>query len=87
MLRVIYKQWALDILESFVLMNTGILSAVTLYLKLSGGNQTIATDVSIGTAIVYSFQCNTVLPCLYTPKYCEAANEVVSLVQEDKAPS
>jgi len=48
----IYKQWPLDILESFFLMNTGILSAVALYLKLSGGNQTIATDVSIGTAIV-----------------------------------
>jgi len=48
----IYKQWPLDILESFFLMNTGILSAVTLYLKLSGGNQAIATDISIGTAIV-----------------------------------
>ena len=48
----IYKQWPLEILESFFLMNTGILSAVTLYLKLSGGNQAIATDVSIGTAIV-----------------------------------
>ena len=48
----IYKQWPLDILESFFLMNTGILSAVTLYLKLSDGNQAIATDVSIGTAIV-----------------------------------
>ena len=48
----IYKQWPLDILESSFLMNTGILSVVTLYLKLSGGNQVIATDVSIGTAIV-----------------------------------
>ena len=33
-------------------MNTGILSVVTLYLKLSGGNQAIVTDISIGTAIV-----------------------------------
>jgi len=48
----IYKQWPLDILESFFLMNTGILSVVTLYLKLSGGNQAIVTDISIGTAIV-----------------------------------
>jgi len=48
----IYKQWPLDILESFFLMNTGILSAITLYPKLSGENQAIATDVSIGTTIV-----------------------------------
>ena len=48
----IYKQWTLDILESFFLMNTGILSAITLYPKLSGENQAIATDVSIGTTIV-----------------------------------
>jgi len=40
-------------------MNTGILSAVTLYLKLSGGNQVIATDVSIGTAIVLFYHVST----------------------------
>ena len=36
-----------------------------------------------------SFQCNTILPGLHTPKYCEAANEVISLVrmQEEKASS
>ena len=36
-------------------MNTGILSAVTLYLKLSDGNQAIATDVSIGNGCIHWF--------------------------------
>ena len=49
-----YQQWPLDILESFFLTNTGVLSAVRLYLKLSGGNQAIATDISIGTVMVAS---------------------------------
>ena len=50
----IYRQWALDILEAFFLVNVGMLSSATLYLKLAGGNQTIATDIStIAAAIAF----------------------------------
>lgn len=48
----IYKQWPLDILEAFFLINTGVLSAITLYFKFTSGNQTIATNVSIATALL-----------------------------------
>lgn len=47
----LYKQWPLDILEAFFLVNTGMLSATTLYLKQSGGNQAIATDISVSATI------------------------------------
>ena len=44
-------QWPLDILEAFFLVNTGMLSAATLYLRQSGGNQAAATGISVSATI------------------------------------
>jgi len=42
----------MDILKGFFLVNTGVLSAITLYFKFTSGIQTNATNVSIATALL-----------------------------------
>ena len=59
----VYKIWALSVLDSFFLMNLGLLASVTLFNKLStGGNQTIAIYISTGSAfavfcIILLYKC------------------------------
>ena len=47
----LYKQWPLDILEAFFLVNTSMLPAATLYLRQSSGNQAAATGISVSATI------------------------------------
>ena len=50
-LRGIYKEWPLDILEASSLLNLSILSAATLYIRSAGGNQVAITSTSTGIAL------------------------------------
>ena len=63
----VYKIWLLSALESFFLVNLGVLALVTLYNRLSNGNQYAAMCMSIGSAMVVTFlvliyHCYTKLP-------------------------
>ena len=48
----VYKNWYLDALESFFVLNIGILAIATYHTKIVSGNQNILTYVSMGTAFV-----------------------------------
>ena len=46
----IYKTWYLNTLEQSVIVNLGILTIVTLYIRSTGGNQNAVTFTSISVA-------------------------------------
>ena len=46
----IYKKWSLGLLETSFILNLTILAVVTLYTRLSGGNQNAVTFTSVGIA-------------------------------------
>ena len=48
----VYKSWYLDALESFFVLNIGILAIATCHTKFVSGNQNVVTYVSMGTAFV-----------------------------------
>jgi len=48
--RGIYKEWPFDILEASCFLNVSILSAATLYVRSTGGNQVAITSTSTGIA-------------------------------------
>ncbi len=45
------KLWILSCLETFFLLNLAVLSSVALYNKNSGGNQSLAVSISIGSSM------------------------------------
>ena len=49
---LVYKSVYLDILESYFILNTGILAAATLYVRNGAGNQTILASTSVGVSLV-----------------------------------
>ena len=48
----IYKNWYLDALESFFVLNIGILAVATYHTKIVSGNQNVLTYISMGTVFV-----------------------------------
>ena len=48
----VYKSWYLDALESFFVLNIGILAIATYHTKIVSGNQNVVTYISMGTAFV-----------------------------------
>ena len=48
----VYEKWVLSSLESFFLLNLIFLSSSALYNKSAGGNQALATSISVGSAVV-----------------------------------
>ena len=50
--RGVYKKWPLDVLESSSFLNLGILSAATVYVLKSEGNQMAVTYASLSVALV-----------------------------------
>ena len=48
----VYKNWYLDALESFFILNIGILAVATYHVRSVGGNQNVLTYISMGTAFV-----------------------------------
>ena len=48
----VYKNWYLDALESFFILNIGILGVATYHVRSVGGNQNVLTYISMGTAFV-----------------------------------
>ena len=58
----IYKTWCLSLLETSFILNLAILSAASLYIRVTGGNQNAVTFTSVGIAfarftgiVVYHF--------------------------------
>ena len=52
---MVYEHWYLDALESFFILNIGILAVATYHVKNVNGNQNILTYISMGTAFVMFF--------------------------------
>ena len=48
----VYKKWPISALECFFYVNLGVLATITLYNRLSGGNQFIAIYISLSSAFV-----------------------------------
>ena len=63
----VYRLWAINYLESFFFLNLGLLSTVALYIRLSGGNQYVATYLSCGLAFVVFLVLLLYHILMYTP--------------------
>ena len=48
----VYKKWPISALECFFYVNLGVLATITLYNRLSGGNQLAAIYISLSSAFV-----------------------------------
>lgn len=63
----VYKIWVLTALESYFLLNVGLLSTITLYIQVSGGNQLIAVHLSCGIAFIVFIALILYHTLVYTP--------------------
>ena len=63
----VYKIWVLTALESCFLLNVGLLSTITLYIRVSGGNQLIAVHLSCGIAFTVFVALLLYHTLVYTP--------------------
>ena len=75
---MVYEHWYLDALESFFILNIGILAVATYHVKNVNGNQNILTYISMGTAFVMFFgvilyhlyiQTKETTPCIKIRKF------------------
>lgn len=63
----VYKVWVLTALESFFILNVGLLSTVTLYIRVHGGNQLLAAHLSCGISFIAFLAVLMYHILVYTP--------------------
>ena len=70
-IKMVYKNWCLDVLEASFLLNVGTFTVATYYTNIAGGNQLALASVSVGTAMV------TFVMILLYHSYCQVTESRV----------